>query len=98
MGLTEKMEVLFVAACQKEGKTLLTAEGVTCGCVPEGTEDAAGSGRRYLWVDARRNRRRRMELKTLFVAACQKEQKTLLVAEDATCGYMPEETEDAAGS
>jgi nicotinamide mononucleotide (NMN) deamidase PncC len=43
LGLPEKMKALFVAACQKERKTLLTAEGATCGCVPEETEDAADS-------------------------------------------------------
>jgi len=35
-------------------------------------------------------------MKVLTVAASQKEQKTLLVAEEAACGFMPEGTEDAA--
>jgi hypothetical protein len=51
-----------------------------------------------LWLHARRNRRCCWQLKALFVTACQKEQKTLLAAEGAVCGCMPEGTEEAAGS
>jgi len=32
----------------------------------------------------------------LIVATCRKKQKTLIVADSADCGYMPEGTEDAA--
>jgi hypothetical protein len=34
----------------------------------------------------------------LIVAACQKEQKTLLAVDGIDCGYMPEGTEDVACS
>jgi hypothetical protein len=39
-----------------------------------------------------------LQLKALFVAACQKEQKTLMAAEGAVCGRMSEGKEDADGS
>jgi hypothetical protein len=35
------------------------------------------------------------EMTALIVVACQKEQETLMAAEGAACGRMPEGTEDA---
>ena len=75
---TEITGVYTVTIGSNEGNVAGTgttgeAEGAVCGCMPEGTEDAACSWRCCLWLHARRNRRRCWQMKALFVAAWHRE-------------------------